>query len=113
MTPTDAASEDDAAPVASRPDVFSGSVPPAAASFPPSAAARAYRTVAWRAPTPTRFDGRPANDFLARAEAVAPLRVWRAPPPRDEATPAGWLTFGVGAVIAAVLGALVGGLMAT
>jgi len=71
----------------------------------------AYQTVAWRAPTATRFDGRPANDVLARAEAVVPFRTWKAPSQGQSNEPAGWFTFAVGACIAALLGALLGGLM--
>lgn len=69
-----------------------------------------YQAAAWRAPGPTRFDSRPANDFLARAEAVAPtLR----PPERAEVQRLPrWVGFALGALLAALLGAIVGGMLA-
>ncbi len=72
-------------------------------------ALEAYQTAAWRAPTATRFDGRPANDFVAGAEAISPTYVVQ--PVADEPMPR-WLIIGLGAMIAAILGALVGGAMA-
>jgi len=96
------------------PGLFVGPVPGRAAPLAPGAMASPFQTVAWRAPGTNRFDGRPANDFLIRAEAIAPQRLHR----RTEAhpvatTPAGWFTFTIGACIAATLGALLGILMAT
>ena len=77
-------------------------------------AINAYQTAAWRAPSATRFDSRPANDvvandFLARAEAVSPTYVTQ--PVATEPMPR-WLIVAIGAVIAAILGALVGGALA-
>lgn len=70
----------------------------------------AYQTAAWRAPGATRFDSRPANDFLARADAIAPRtlsarRIDPEPLPR-------WVIFGFGAVVAALMGAVLGAMMA-
>ena len=71
-------------------------------------AAAAYQTVAWRAPAAHRFDGRPANDFVARADAV----VMRDPRGQVPAEPMPrWLIFAIGAIVAAVLGALLGAMM--
>lgn len=73
-------------------------------------ALNAYQTAAWRAPGQTRFDSRPANDFLRRAEAIAP-RTPSVEPDAMEAAPR-WIIFAIGAVVAALMGALVGGMMA-
>ncbi len=70
----------------------------------------AYQAAAWRAPSATRFDSRPANDFLARAETIAP-RTRSADPAQMEPLPR-WIVVAAGAVIAALLGALLGGAMA-
>ena len=73
-------------------------------------ALNAYQTAAWRAPGTTRFDSRPANDvrandFLARAEAIAP-RTFGAEPGEMEELPR-WIVIAV----AALMGALLGGMM--
>ncbi|MCA3700263.1 hypothetical protein [Brevundimonas sp.] len=77
-------------------------------------ALEAYQAAAWRAPAATRFDSRPANDFAAndvliRAGTVAPQStldpMQMAPMPR-------WLVFVIGAIIAAVMGGLLGGALA-
>lgn len=74
----------------------------------------AYQAAAWRAPAATRFDSRPANDFatsdfLTRAERIAPQAtpgpVQMEPMPR-------WLIVAIGAAIAALLGAMLGGALA-
>ena len=70
----------------------------------------AWQTAAWRAPGATRFDGRPANDFLARADAIAPHTL-SAPPIQAEPLPR-WITVVAGAAIAAGLGALLGAMLA-
>lgn len=69
----------------------------------------AYQTAAWRAPGQTRFDSRPANDFLSRAEVIAP-RTYSVEPPVMEEMPR-WVVVAVGAVVAALMGALLGGMM--
>ena len=68
----------------------------------------AYQTAAWRAPAATRFDSRPANDFLSRADAIAPTTY--GVEPEVEALPR-WIVVVIGAVVAALLGALLGGMM--
>ncbi len=80
----------------------------------------AYQAAAWRAPAATRFDSRPANDFaandlrhsdfLARADAVAPRSVPVDPMPLEPMPR--WLIVAIGAAIAALLGALLGGALA-
>ncbi len=72
-------------------------------------AVSAYQAAAWRAPAATRFDSRPANDFLARADAVAP-RAMVADAAPMEPMPR-WLIIAIGGVVAAILGALLGGAM--
>ncbi|HEX8470353.1 MAG TPA: hypothetical protein VF633_04520 [Brevundimonas sp.] len=69
------------------------------------AADRAYRksadaldTVAWRAPSANRFDGRPANDVAAHDPSLTEM----------PAVPV-WLSVAAGAVAAAAMGALLGG----
>jgi hypothetical protein len=74
----------------------------------------AYQTAAWRAPAATRFDGRPANDvltndFLSRADAIAPT-TYGVPPAELEDMPR-WIVVAIGCVVAALLGALLGGMM--
>ena len=74
----------------------------------------ANQIAAWRAPGATRFDSRPANDvraddFLARADAVAP-RTFAAVPTEPQPMPR-WVIFAIGAVVAALLGGVVGGMM--
>jgi len=93
------------------PDVFTGPVSDTGAAFGGPATPLRAQTSAWRSPTATRFDGRPANDFLARAEALVPMRIYRAVVAPAGPSDAGWTTFLVGAVIAGLLGGLVGGLM--
>ena len=70
----------------------------------------AYQTAAWRAPAQTRFDSRPANDFLSRAEVIAPT-TYGVQPVADEPMP-GWLIVVIGGAIAALLGVLLGGALA-
>lgn len=67
----------------------------------------ARQTAAWRAPGATRFDSRPANDFLARADAIAPRTLYTAPA-GSEPLPR-WIVVAIGGLIAALLGALLGG----
>ncbi|MGZ9099667.1 MAG: hypothetical protein ACXW3O_08190 [Brevundimonas sp.] len=62
-------------------------------------AADAFETVAWRAPTATRFDPRVANDLL---EPEPTLKELAADLPA-------WVTIAVGGVVAAVMGMLLGG----
>lgn len=69
----------------------------------------AYQTAAWRAPAATRFDSRPANDFLSRAEIIAPT-TYSVQPAEMEDMP-GWIVVAIGCVVAALLGALLGGMM--
>ncbi|WP_271083956.1 hypothetical protein [Brevundimonas sp. NIBR11] len=73
-------------------------------------ALNAYQTAAWRSPSQTRFDSRPANDFLGRAEVLSP-RTYSVAPVEAEEMPR-WLVIAIGALIAALLGALLGGMMA-
>ena len=61
--------------------------------------------VAWRAPAATRFDGRPANDFLARADRIAPMTSRIQPEVEDLPR---WVIFVIGAVVAALMGGLLG-----
>ncbi len=64
-------------------------------------AADAFETVAWRPPAAARFDARVANDPVEEPtlkEMVADLP--------------GWLTVVGGGVVAALMGALVGGMLA-
>ena len=55
----------------------------------------AFDAVAWRAPSPRRFDGRPANDH---GEYDTPMP--------------GWVVPVVGALAAAIMGLLLGGALA-
>ncbi|MDP3406438.1 MAG: hypothetical protein Q8S03_17235 [Brevundimonas sp.] len=70
----------------------------------------AYQVAAWRAPGATRFDARPANDFLARADAIAP-RTLSARPVEADPLPR-WVVVAAGAVVSALLGAVLGNLLA-
>lgn len=70
----------------------------------------AYQTAAWRAPAANRFDSRPANDFLSRAEVIAPT-THGVEPVAAEPMP-GWIVVVIGGVIAALLGVLLGGALA-
>ena len=77
-------------------------------------AIEAYQAAAWRAPAATRFDSRPANDFaandfLSRAEAMAPQST---PGPVEIEPMPRWLVIAAGGIIAAVMGALLGGALA-
>ncbi|MFA4893159.1 hypothetical protein [Brevundimonas sp.] len=63
-------------------------------------AADAFETVAWRAPSATRFDARVANDVGSEQEVVRSGPVGHLP---------AWLTITAGGVAAALLGALLGG----
>ena len=73
-------------------------------------ALNAYQTAAWRSPGQTRFDSRPANDFMTRAEAFTP-RTYAVQPVEMEEMPR-WIVVAIGAVVAALMGALLGGMMA-
>ena len=72
-------------------------------------AVTAWQTAAWRAPGTTRFDSRPANDFLSRADAIAPT-TYPVQPAEIEETPR-WIVIAIGCGVAAMLGALLGGMM--
>ncbi len=82
-------------------------------------AIEAYQAAAWRAPAATRFDSRPANDafvrdiaandFLSRAETLAPQTT---PSPVQMEPMPRWLVVAVGGVISAIMGALLGGALA-
>ncbi|WP_298745021.1 hypothetical protein [uncultured Brevundimonas sp.] len=65
-------------------------------------AADAFETVAWRPPTAARFDARAANDAAAPEPTLKEL----------VADLPGWVTVVGGGVIAALMGALVGGALA-
>jgi hypothetical protein len=62
--------------------------------------ADAFETVAWRPPSPTRFDSRVANDLAPEPEPTLSEMV--------EGIPA-WLTIALGGVVAALAGAMLGG----
>ena len=77
-------------------------------------ALEAYQAAAWRAPAATRFDSRPANDFVAndvltRAGTVAPQST---PTPMEMTPMPRWLVVLIGAIVAAILGGLLGGALA-
>ena len=72
-------------------------------------AVTAWQTAAWRAPAATRFDSRPANDFLSRADAIAP-HTYDVQSGETEELPR-WVIVAIGCVVAALLGALLGGMM--
>lgn len=63
--------------------------------------ADAFDAVAWRPPTPARFDGRPANDTADRGEA----------PSEEHGSLRTWATVVGGSVAAAMMGALLGGML--
>lgn len=65
-------------------------------------AADAFETVAWRPPSANRFDTRVAND---PATPEPPLKELVADLP-------GWVTVVVGGLVAALMGAVVGGALA-
>jgi hypothetical protein len=60
----------------------------------------AFDAVAWRPPVPNRFDGRPANDMADET-----------PPPPSHGAVGPWLTVVGGSVAAAMMGALLGGML--
>lgn len=60
----------------------------------------AFEPIAWRPPTPTRFDGRAANDVAPEPESDFSGVVGGVP---------GWLVIVLGGVVAALTGALLGG----
>lgn len=62
--------------------------------------ADAFETVAWRPPSPARFDGRAANDAASEREPTLSGMV--------DGVPA-WLTITLGGVVAALAGAMLGG----
>lgn len=77
-------------------------------------AIEAYQVAAWRAPAATRFDSRPANDFvsndfLTRADMITPQST---PAPVQMEPMPRWLVVVIGGVIAAIMGALMGGALA-
>lgn len=64
-------------------------------------AADAFETVAWRPPSPARFDTRVANDPVVDEPTLREL-VSELP---------GWVTVVAGGVVAALMGALLGGML--
>jgi hypothetical protein len=62
-------------------------------------AADAFETVAWRPPEPRRFDPRVANDPVAPEPTLKEL----------VADLPGWVTIVAGGVVAALMGAMLGG----
>ena len=60
----------------------------------------AFETVAWRPPSPARFDSRVANDLAPEPD--------RSLSDLADGVPA-WLTITLGGVISALLGAMLGG----
>ena len=67
-------------------------------------AAHSMDTVAWRAPAASRFESRPANDPVERAFTYQTVE--------DKTGIPHWLVLVGGAVIAAVIGAMLGGMLA-
>lgn len=65
-------------------------------------AADAFETVAWRPPSAARFDTRVANDAVTPEPTMKELI----------ADLPGWVTVVAGGVVAALMGALVGGMLA-
>jgi len=65
-------------------------------------AADAFETVAWRPPSATRFDTRVANDPVVEEPTLSAMI----------ADLPGWVTVVAGGVVAALMGALVGGMLA-
>jgi hypothetical protein len=65
-------------------------------------AADAFETVAWRPPSAARFDTRVANDPVVEEPTLQALI----------ADLPGWVTVVAGGVIAALMGALLGGVLA-
>ena len=68
-------------------------------------AANAFDSVAWRAPAASRFESRPANDPIER-QSIPHVTA----PERPEIPH--WLIVVGGGVIAAITGALLGGMLA-
>lgn len=68
-------------------------------------AANAFDSVAWRAPSAERFESRPANDPVDRS------RMTYVATPESSQIPH-WLIVVGGGVVAAVTGALLGGMLA-
>lgn len=64
-------------------------------------AADAFGVVAWKAPGPRRFDSRPANDAPQAAAEPTVAEMVRAIP--------GWAVVVGGGVVAALMGAMLGG----
>lgn len=62
--------------------------------------ADAFETVAWRPPSPARFDSRVANDLAPEPAPTLAEMI--------EGVPA-WLTIALGGVVAALAGAMLGG----
>ena len=60
----------------------------------------AFETVAWRPPSPARFDNRVANDVTSEPETTLSEMA--------DGVPA-WLTITLGGIIAALAGAMLGG----
>ncbi|MCS6622617.1 hypothetical protein N0B44_06825 [Roseibacterium beibuensis] len=60
----------------------------------------AFETVAWRPPSPARFENRVANDVTSEPEPTLSEMV--------DGVPA-WLTITLGGVVAALAGAMLGG----
>ena len=60
----------------------------------------AFETVAWRPPSPARFDSRVANDVMPDPEPTLSEMA--------EGVPA-WLTITLGGLVAALAGAMLGG----
>ena len=65
-------------------------------------AADAFETVAWRPPSAARFDTRVANDPVVEEPTLQALI----------ADLPGWVTVAAGGVVAALMGALLGGVLA-
>ncbi len=65
-------------------------------------AADAFETVAWRPPSTARFDTRVANDPVGEEPSLHALI----------ADLPGWVTVVAGGVVAALMGALLGGMLA-
>jgi hypothetical protein len=62
----------------------------------------AFEPVAWRPPTAARFDGRAANDVAPQREPTYPEMADGIP---------SWLVIVLGGVVAALTGALLGGML--
>ena len=62
----------------------------------------AFEPIAWRPPSPSRFDGRAANDVAPEPEPGFPEMVGGLP---------SWLVIVLGGVVAALMGAVLGGML--